>query len=352
MGAPVRDGRPVPGDVRGVILAAGRGTRLGSITATMPKPLVPVLNRPLIEWIAEDLAAAGISEAVCNLHYLAPAVEAWMHAAPVPGIRLTAVTEERLTGPAGGLLAVLGQLTGADQVVVVSGDACTTVDFADVVAEHRRRGAVMSVVTHVVEDPRPFGQIGVDAGGRITAMVRDPSRRLPSGLISTGMYVVSTAALDVLSDLRGTVPDLDFDRHLVPELLRRGMPVAAIGTTAYWSDVGVPQALLSSSLYLLGTARLRRSARPCQDRSSHPGADIWCQGAHPPVEGAITGRVLLGEGVSVPAGSRVEGPSVLGARTVLAQGAHVRHSITMPHTRVPAGLFDNAVLSGRADTGS
>ncbi len=341
------DPQPISGDIRGVVLAAGRGTRLGGITATLPKPLVPVLNRPLVEWIVEDLAASGVTRAVFNLHHLAPAIEAWTQTAPVDGIQLASVTEERLTGPAGGLVAVLDQLSGAEQAVVVSGDACTTVDFGDVVREHQRRGAKMTVVSQTVGDPRPFGQVDIDADGWITDMVRDPSRRLPAGMISTGMYVVSPDALETLSDLRGTAPDLDFDRHLVPELLRRGMAVAAVETSAYWSDVGVPQALLSSSLHLLGTDRLSRAARPCHDTSANPGADIWCQGNHPAVEGTITGRVLLGEGVCVPAGSRIEGPAVLGAETKLAEGALMRRSITMPGTQLSAGVYEDAVLFGR-----
>ncbi|MEV4948783.1 sugar phosphate nucleotidyltransferase [Streptomyces sp. NPDC053755] len=343
---------PVVGDVRGVVLAAGRGTRLGGITATLPKPLVPVLNRPLVEWITEDLAASGITRVVLNLHHLAPAIEAWTRTDPVDGVRLSSVTEESLTGPAGGLVAVLDRLAGADAVVVVSGDACTTVGFGDVLREHRRRGAVMTVVTQAVDDPRPFGQVDVDAGGRITDMVRDASRRLASGMISTGMYVLSPDALAVLSALRGTAPDLDFDRHLVPELLRRGMPVAAVGTSAYWSDVGVPEALLASSLHLLGTDRLGRVARPCHGGpGADSGADLWCQGEHPPVEGTVTGRVLLGPGVRVSPGSRVEGPAVLGTGTALEEGALVRRAVTMPGTRLRRGVFEDAVLFGEASAG-
>ncbi|MGY1580916.1 sugar phosphate nucleotidyltransferase [Streptomyces sp. MN13] len=335
---------PAPGDIRGVVLAAGRGTRLGGITATRPKPLVPVLNRPLVEWIVEDLAASGITRAVFNLHHLAPAIESWARTAPVDGIRLASVTEDRLTGPAGGLAAVLDHLSGAEHVVVVSGDACTTVDFGEVVRAHHHRGAVMTVVTQVVDDPRPFGQVDVDADGWITGMVRDPGQRLPAGLISTGMYVLTPKALDVLAGLRGTVPDLDFDRHLVPELLRRGLPVAAHATSAYWNDVGVPRALLAASLHLLGTDRLSRVARPCPHRPADTAADVWCQGDHPAVAGTVTGRVLLGEGVLIPAGSHVEGPAVLGPGTTLTKGTVVRRAVTMPGTRLPAGAHEDAVL--------
>ncbi|MEW2402224.1 sugar phosphate nucleotidyltransferase [Streptomyces sp. NPDC046862] len=341
--------RPSPGGTRGVVLAAGRGTRLGGITATVPKPLVPVLNRPLVAWIVEDLAASDITQVVFNLHHLAPAMETWARTAPIDGVRLASVTEDRLTGPAGGLVAVLDHLSGAEHVVVVSGDACTTVDFGEVVRTHHRRGAAMTVVTQVVDDPRPFGQVDIDPDGWITGMVRDPSRRLPSGMISTGMYVVSPKALDVLSDLRGTAPDLDFDRHLVPELLRRGSAVAACETSAYWNDVGVPQALLSASLHLLGTDRLDRAARLCMDAPADAAAEVWCEGSHPAVMGTVSGRVLLGEGVRVPAGSRIEGPAVLGAGTTLVEGTVLRRSITMPGTQLLAGTFEDAVLFGQGE---
>ncbi|QOW01841.1 sugar phosphate nucleotidyltransferase [Rhodococcus pyridinivorans] len=335
------------GEIRGVILAAGRGTRLGGITATLPKPLVPVLNRPLVEWIVKDLAAIGVTQVIFNLHYLAPAIMTWTRTTPVDGVRLTAVTEDQLSGPAGGLAAVLEHLSGAEYVVVVSGDACTTVDFGAVVQEHHRRKAAMTVVTQAVEDPRPFGQVQIDAHGWIIGMVRDTSQTLSSRIISTGIYVVSPQALQVLSDLRGTVQDLDFDRHFVPELLRRGLLVAACETSEYWSDIGVPRALLLASQHLLDTDRLSLVARPCQDTINAAAAEVWCQGNHPTVEGTITGRVLLGEDVRVSAGSRIEGPTVLGANTTLARGSVVRRSITMPNTQLPAGIFEETVLFGR-----
>jgi NDP-sugar pyrophosphorylase family protein len=344
--------QPISGDVRAVVLAAGRGRRLGGITAALPKPLVPVLNRPVLTWIVEDLAASGITQVVFNLHHLASEITAWMHKVSIGGVQLVSVREDRLTGPAGGLLAVLDHLCGAECTVVVSGDACTTVDFGTVVQAHQRRGAAMTVVTQVVEDPRPFGQVEADTDGWITGMVREPTRRLPSGMISTGMYVVSPGTLTVLAGLRSTAPDLDFDRHLVPALLRRGLPVAAFETSAYWNDVGAPQALLSASLRLLGTDRLDRAALPCQDAAAYPAAEVWCEGGHPTVMGTICGRVLLGGSVRVPVGSRIEGPAVLGAGTTLAEGTVLRRSVTMPNTRLPSGRFEDAVLFGDGEKAS
>src|SRR5215208_3562328 len=149
-----------------MILAAGKGTRLFTLTGEVPKPLAPVANSPIIEHIFELLGAHGVDEVYANVHYLADALlEAYGEEARINGMNVRLSREERLLGTAGGVKRLAKHFD--ETFIVVSGDALTDIDVRDLIAFHKEKGALATLALKRVRDISGFGVVEVDEAGNI-----------------------------------------------------------------------------------------------------------------------------------------------------------------------------------------
>jgi mannose-1-phosphate guanylyltransferase len=318
-----------PIGVPAVILAAGAGRRLRPVTQTVAKPLVPVLNVPLLYWTVAMLRAAGASALVANVCAFAWQFrDAARRLERRNGVRLQLVAEDRLTGPAGGLTACRGALPEADCYLVTSGDAWTDTDLAAMVARHRMTGADLTILGTTVPDPRPFDVLAL-RGDEVTGM-RERSPGTPrDAVVSCGIYVLSRRGL---ARLAPTGRDYDF-KHVVPDLVAAGLSVQVHRAEGHWTDIGNIAAYLELNLRAAETDLPASGALLSQ---TYP--DLWCQRqcGQIPADVKVGAASLVGAGASVGAGAVLDG-AIVGQGARIGREATVRRALVLPGAEVPDG---------------
>lgn len=211
-----------------VLLAGGRGARLAPLTITVPKPLLPLGERPIIEVLIAQLAAAGVRRVFVCLGYLAPLMQAYLGNGERWGVRIETAVEATPQGTAGGLRGLRGL---GDDFFVVNGDTLTDVSFGAMAEAHRKSGAWATVFTPWVDEQIDYGVVSIDAArGELTGYDEKPRRGYH---VSSGVYVLSRQMLDLIpSDGAYDMPDL------IRAAMGQGRKVAAYAVPAYWKDIG------------------------------------------------------------------------------------------------------------------
>ena len=210
-----------------VLLAGGRGTRLAPLTVTVPKPLLPLGERPIIDILIAQLAAAGVGRVFVCLGYLAPLMQAFLGDGARWGVAIEPRIEAEPLGTAGALRTIEGL---SDDFYVVNGDTLTDLDFPAMAAAHRSAGAMATLFTPWVDEQIDYGVVSIDAAGALTEYSEKPRRGYH---VSSGVYVLSRRVLPLIP------PAGAFD---MPDLIRAAMAaggkVACHRPGAYWKDIG------------------------------------------------------------------------------------------------------------------
>jgi len=218
---------------RALILAAGKGVRLGELTARVLKPLLPVCGKPVIVWLIEDLRAGGVRELCINLHHLPEAIPAALGDGAALGVHLTYARETELLGTAGALRNFRDRLTAP--CFVVYGDTLRSVDYAALLAQHRATGAAATIALHTVDDPASAGVVTLGADRRITGFVEKPQGMAGPALANAGVYCLGQAALDCAAALPAPC---DFAYDVFPRLLAQGEPLYGFPLAGLVIDIG------------------------------------------------------------------------------------------------------------------
>lgn len=226
-----------------VILAGGFGSRLQPLTDTVPKPLLPVANVPMIDYSLAHLSALGIRNVVLTLGYKAERIIEWM-----TGYRSLVshfLIEDMPLGTVGGVKAAQNFLD--DRFIVLSGDALENVDFDAMLRLHVRSGKKATMAVTRVPDPRPFGVVEYDGNGTVTALIEKPSTfTAAQTTVNCGVYILERSALAYVPS---GVP-FDFSRDLFPLLIEEG-ELGAYEHDGYWSDIGTPNAYFDAGFTVL-----------------------------------------------------------------------------------------------------
>ncbi|MCZ7684817.1 MAG: NDP-sugar synthase [Sandaracinaceae bacterium] len=302
----------------GMVFAAGLGTRLRPLTDALPKPAVPLLNRPLASYSLERLAALGITRVAVNTHHLGEEVRAALSRHVPRGLEVRFVHEPELLGTGGGLRNGWEALGAGEPIVVMNGDILFWPDLEGALALHEELDAVATVVLRPDARARQLGALGVDGAGRVRQLLGRPEASAPlRELMFTGVHVLSARALADLPE-RGCIIRTSY-RRWVDE----GETVGGFVDEGAWRDLGTPAEYLRASLDLLrGELRWPGLAPP-------PGGVLVGQGAE--VEGASLSEVVVGEGARVAPGVRLE-RAVVWPGTQVLEGAS--DAILAPHARV------------------
>lgn len=326
--------------MKAVILAGGAGTRLQPLTTELPKPMVSLFGKPVLEHILLLLRKNGVEEAAITLHYLPEAVTGYFGDGSRWGMRLEYFYEEQPLGTAGGVKACRDFL-GQEDFIVISGDCVCDFDLADCARLHRERRAEASLLLHRVAEPLEYGLVRTDEEGRVTAFVEKPGwGQVFTDQVNTGVYLLSPAVLDRVPDGRS----FDFSKDLFPQLLRDKRPLYGQVPRGYWRDMGECGTYLQTVVDALDGKVILDLGLPQR------GDGIWS--AAPLDESAeVTAPCWIGPEVQL-------GPwSKLGPHTVLERGATVgresvlRRTVVMGAAVGAESQLEGAILCPNARVG-
>jgi mannose-1-phosphate guanylyltransferase len=333
--------------MRAMVLAAGLGTRLHPITYEMPKPMVPVLNRPVMEHVIRLLARHGFTQTIANLHWFPELVEGQFGDGSAFGIELSYSREERLLGTSGGVRNAAGFL--GDSFLVIAGDALTDIDLGAMRDFHESHDGVATLATKRVRDTSQFGVVITDSDGRIQGFQEkpDPAEAL-SDLANCCIYMFRSEVFDFLPEpgaskaaAPGDPPGFaDWAIDVFPALLAGDVPFYSHEIAAYWNDIGNVEELRQGNFDALrGAVKVE------------PGAPEMAEGirAASPLGGAeVEPPVLIGEGVELGEAVRIDGPAVLGDGCRVGDGCRIRDSILLGGVELPAGTILAGGIAGHA----
>lgn len=224
--------------VKAVLLAGGRGTRMGTLSDECPKPLVKVNGRHLIERPLQRLADIGCHQVIVATGYLGDQFEDALGDGSQFGVQLEYSHESEPRGTGGGIaLAAIGRVMAHEDVIVMNADLLSEHDLEAQIDEHRRSSADVTLHVRQVDDPRKYGLVRCDESGRVTSFEEKPDLIEKGAWINAGTYVVRGS---VLLDLPKTYP-LSWEREVMPRLVTAGVAVQAHRSQAYFRDVGTPE---------------------------------------------------------------------------------------------------------------
>jgi mannose-1-phosphate guanylyltransferase len=316
-----------------MVLAAGLGTRLRPLTNEITKPMVPVLDRPVMAHILDLLDGHGFEQVIANLHYFPDSIQQYF------GERLNYRFEPELLGTAGGVRAC-ADFFGEEAFLVISGDALTDIDLSAFVARHRESGGVATLAVKKVSDTREYGVVLHDRDGRITGFQEKPSpEEALSDLGNCGIYIFEPKIFDYFPER----PFVDWAQDVFPTLLENDIPFHIHEVREYWNDVGSLSELRQGTFDALrGELRLQ-----VEGRELAPGVIVAGETIVPP-SAEINGSVWIGHDVQIGENVRLTGPLVLGDGARVGEGAQLRESIVLPGTIIAADAILIGAIAGHS----
>ena len=316
--------------MKAVVLVGGEGTRMRPLTETTPKPLLPLVDRPILDHVLDHLVAHGVREVIMSSPYLEETFDAFIRSrGGVPSI--TWVTEREPLGTGGAIVSVL-DVVGDDPFLALNGDILTDLDLTEMLERHRARGAAVSIALHHVDDARAFGLVETEGDARVTAFREKPTDARP-GDVNAGTYVLDPSVLRAWDPGR----TISIETEIFPALIRRDLPVYAFPADAYWMDLGTPAQYVQAHVDLLAG---RLSGRSYSAPWIGAGAEV-------DPAARLEGSVTVGEGCRVAAGASLEAAVLLPGAAV-EQEAQVVRSIVGPGAVIGRGatLLDAVVAGG------
>jgi mannose-1-phosphate guanylyltransferase len=320
--------------MQAVILVGGEGTRLRPLTSTVPKPVVPLVDRPFISFMLEWLCAHGIDDVIMSCGFLATSVRNVLGDGSAYGIKLRFVEEPDPRGTAGALKFAESLLD--ERFLMLNGDVLTDLDLTGQIAQHERTGATATLALVPVDDPTAYGLVHLEDDHAVRDFVEKPSSdRIDTKLISAGAYVLERKILELVPPER----NVSIEREVWPRLIGSGL--YGFPSQSYWLDIGTPERYLQATFDILegnvstgvrerlgeGYMSVSEAAqvlgRAIPPAVIEPGASV-AEGAH------VGSLVVLGHDVKVGAGSTVE-------RAVILNGSEIGENCTLRDCIVAAG---------------
>jgi len=295
--------------MKAMIMAAGVGSRLMPLTADIPKPMVPVGNRPLMENIVKLLQEHGFTQLIANLHYYGDIISNYFGDGSSFGLEIAYSKETELLGTAGGVKKCEWFLD--DTFVVISGDALTDLDLTWLLVEHKKNGALATIALKEVKEVERFGVVNTDEHGKIRSFQEKPRRsEALSNKANTGIYVFEP-------EIFGYIPAnnfYDFGKQVFPHLVKIGAPFYGVPIEDYWCDIGSIDAYRQANIDILrGNVRVKSEGRIISKNGDG-------------------GKVLIGEDVLIGEGVKFRGNVIVGPGCRIDSYTEIQDSVIWSNT--------------------
>ena len=326
--------------MQALILVGGEGTRLRPLTLTVPKPVVPLVDRPFIRYMIDWLARHGVDDVVMACGFLAAGVRDVLGEGEGGRPRLRYVEEPEPRGTAGAMKFAERFLD--DRFLALNGDVLTDLDLTKLMELHEQRGATATLALHPVDDPSAYGLVRRTGDGEITEFIEKPGPgEIDTDEVNAGAYVLEKSVLDLIPDGE----EVSIEREVFPKLVGDGLYGRRL--EGYWMDIGTPERYLQASWDILE----RRVETDVAGRLDAEGR-LVAPDAEVSGDAAIEASAMVESRARVGAGARIGPRAVIGNGSEIGERATVASSALMHGARVGAGAeVSGAILAGGVEVG-
>lgn len=324
--------------MKAVVMAGGFGSRIQPLTHSTPKPMLPLLNRPMMEHTMQRLKEIGITDFIVLLYYKPEIIKSYFGDGSAFGMNISYVTPDDDYGTAGAVKKAQ-ELIGDENFVIVSGDVVTDFDFEKMFAFHKEKNSKLTITLTQVDNPLQFGVVITDKEGKIEKFLEKPSwGEVFSDTINTGIYIIEPEILDMIP----ANENYDFGKDLFPSLMTHKTTLWGYNANGYWRDVGNPESYREVYEDIsLGKVNLAKKGEPIR----YPDGILYSESPitlDPSVE--IIGEVLIGANVTIGKQSKLKN-TVLGDNVTIEEGAKISNTVIWDDVNVGKNAtFDSCVI--------
>ncbi len=331
--------------IKAVMMAGGFGTRIQPLTHSIPKPMLPIVNVPMMEHILKKLKRSGIDEVVILLYYKPEVIKNHFKDGKEWGVKIHYVLPDADYGTAGAVGYAREFLDTT--FMIVSGDLVTDFDFTKILEYHRKKRASLTITLTSVDNPLQFGVVIVNEDGKIEKFLEKPSwGEVFSDTINTGIYVIEPKILEYIP--KGE--PFDFAKDLFPLLMERGIDLMGYTAKGYWRDVGNPDSYREVHEDIFNQ-RLHFPI-PAIKKIDYPDGTLYLTG-HSEIDSSveIIDTVVIGEGVQIGKGVKLHNVAI-GDRAIIGKECKLRNSVIWHDVKMGKRcVFDNAVICNETHIG-
>ncbi|MDY0116563.1 MAG: sugar phosphate nucleotidyltransferase [Sulfurimonadaceae bacterium] len=324
--------------MKAVVMAGGFGTRIQPLTHSRPKPMLPIMNKPMMEHTIVMLRDLGIQEFIVLLYFKPEIIQDYFKDGSEWGIKITYVLPDNDYGTAGAVKLAQKHI-GNDNFIIISGDLVTDFDFQKLFDFHKKEKAKLSIGITSVENPLEFGVVIVNKEHKIEKFLEKPSwGEVFSDTINTGIYILEPEILNYIPENE----NYDFGKELFPFLMQRGVTLMGCTLDGYWRDVGNPESYREVYEDILSN---KVKFNIMANKQNFPDGVLYSTEKYsidPSVE--IIGTVLLGKNVEIRKGVKLNN-TVISDNVVLGHSAKIRNCVIWDNTEIGKNvILDNCVI--------
>lgn len=326
-------------------MAGGFGTRLRPLTNNLPKPMVPVANKPIIDHTIHLLKKHSIKDITALLYFQPESITNYFGDGSDFGVKLSYTTPSADLGTAGSVAYSLRQGKLHKTSLVLSGDVVTDIDLTGAIKLHKEKKAAATLVLTHVDNPLPFGIVITDKEGRIVRFLEKPGwGEVFSDTINTGMYILDKEVLDYIPE----DTEFDFSKDLFPKLLADGKPLYGYIADGYWKDVGSIEEYRFANMDVL-----EREGLVTIPGTESTKKGVWIdEGSKVDLNSKLEGTVIIGKNCVIDANARIKN-SVIGDDCVVEEGAVIKDSVIWNNVKIASGAtLQENVVSGDTNIGA
>jgi len=318
-----------------IIMAGGEGSRLRPLTVNRPKPMIPIVNRPILEHTLESLKREGFKDFYFTLHYLPKFITDYFEGGSKWGVKIEYSIEERPLGTAGGVKKIC---EGFDRVLVWSGDVLAFTSIIDMINFHEEGNSVVTMAVTRVDDPSEFGVVVYDEEFKIIKFQEKPSKEEAlSNTVNCGIYILEKEALELIPDDR----EFDFSKDLFPLLLKKGLTLRAWPLKGFWSDIGTHSQYFKTNIDLLNNPKILKGKKISEGIIVGNNVEIE-------EDVDLIPPLCLGNGVTVKKGCKLGPKVIIGNNSFIKENSRISNSILWESIHIGSGVgIEEAIIGDR-----